>query len=90
MAQEIRKPIKEFRAGNIKAAIWEDEREDQDRTVVRHSVKIQKRFFDKTTGEWRDTDYFFVNGLPRLRLVAERAFEFIVLQREAATTATVE
>jgi len=79
MNQENRGPIKEFRAGNIKAAIWKDEREDQGRTVTRHSVKIQKRFFDKRTGEWQDTDYFFPNDLPRLCLVAERAFEHIAL-----------
>ena len=80
MAQESRKPIKEFKAGTIKAAIWKEEQEDQGRIVVKHSVKIQKRFFDKTSGEWRDTDYFFANDLPRLRLLAEKAFEYIALR----------
>lgn len=80
MSQQTQSPVKEFKAGSVKAAIWKDERDDQDRTVVRHSVKIQKRFFDKTSGEWRDTDYFFVNDLPRLRLVAEKAFEYIALR----------
>ena len=80
MSQQTQSPVKEFKAGTVKAAIWKDEREDQGRTVVTHSVKIQKRFFDKTSGEWRNTDYFFVNDLPRLRLVAEKAFEYIALR----------
>lgn len=80
MAQQPQKPIKEFRAGNVKAAIWEDEREDQGRTTTRHSVKIQKRFLDKNTGDWHDTDYFFPNDLPRLCLVAAKAFEHIALR----------
>ena len=80
MNQETRRPVKEFKAGTIKAAIWEDEREDQGRIVVKHSVKIQKRFFDKNTGDWHDTDYFFPNDLPRLCLVAAKAFEHIALR----------
>ncbi len=43
MSQQAQSPVKEFKAGGVKAAIWKDEREDQGRTVVRHSVKIQKR-----------------------------------------------
>ena len=80
MNQETRRPAKEFKAGTIKAAIWEDEREDQGRIVVKHSVKIQKRFFYKNTGDWHDTDYFFPNDLPRLCLVAAKAFEHIALR----------
>ncbi len=80
MTQQKQSPIKEFRAGNIKAAIWKDQREDQGRTTVAFSVKIQKRFFDKAAQDWRETDYFFPNELPRLCLVAEKAFEHIALQ----------
>ncbi len=80
MVQQPQRPIKEFRAGNVKAAIWEDEREDQGRTTTRHSIKIQKRYFDEKVGDWRDTDYFFPNDLPRLCLVAGKAFEHIALR----------
>lgn len=72
-------PIKEFRAGAIRAAIWENESEVEGRKVKRHSIRIEKRFFDQKTGAWRASDYFFANDLPRLRLVAEQAFEFITL-----------
>ena len=80
MAQQTQAPIKEFRAGGTRAAIWREEGEDQGRTVVRHTVKIQKRYFDKNSNEWRTTEYFFPNDLPRLCLVAEKAFEYIALR----------
>ena len=86
MTQQRQSPIKEFRAASIKAAIWSEEREEQGRTVVRHTVRIQKRYFDKTSGEWRTTKYFFPNDLPRLCLVAKKAFEFIALSESAEET----
>lgn len=80
MKQQGQKPAKEFKAGTVRAAVWKEQREEGGRKTTRYSVKIEKRFFDESTKEWRDTDYFFANDLPRLRLVAERAFEFIVLR----------
>jgi len=80
MTQQAQKPTKEFRAGTIKAAVWKEQREEAGRATVRYSVKIEKRYFDEASKEWRNTDYFFANDLPRLRLVAEQAFEFIVLR----------
>ena len=79
MAQQTQKPTKEFRAGTVKAAVWKEQREEAGRPTIRYTVKIEKRYFDEASKEWRNTDYFFANDLPRLRLVAERAFEFIVL-----------
>ena len=80
MAEHGNKPIKEFKACTVRAAIWKEDRQDVGRQTVRYSVKIEKRYFDEDSKEWRNTDYFFANDLPRLRLVAERAFEFIALR----------
>ena len=82
--QQSQRPIKEFRAGSVRASIWLNESENDGRTVAQHSVRIEKRFRDKKTNEWRNTDYFFPNDLPRLRLVAEKAFEFIALRESDA------
>jgi len=56
-------PIKTFRAGQIEAAIWPQEKEQDGRTYVQHSVRIQKRYRDKD-GNWQATEYFFPNELP--------------------------
>jgi len=74
------RPVKEFRAGPVKIAIWQNDGEQNGQHVVRHSVRIGKRYFDRQQNAWLDSDYFFVNDLPRLRLLVEKAFEFIALK----------
>ena len=79
MPQQPQKPEKEFRAGTVKVAIWRNETEQDSRTVVQHSVRLQKRYRDQS-GEWKDSDYLFANDLPRARLVIDKAYEYIVLK----------
>ncbi len=90
------RPFKEFRAGGIKVAIWKNEVEQNGQHLVRHSVRIGKRYFSRQQNAWLDSDCFFVSDLPRLRLLLERAFEFVVLTEsdpdsaEAASGTTVD
>jgi hypothetical protein len=79
MTQQASKPIKEFRAGNVRAAVWRNELEQGGRTVVRHSVRVEKRFRNEK-GEWQTTPYYFPEELPRLQLVAAKALEFVALR----------
>jgi len=78
--QGPKQPIKEYKAGSVKAAVWKEEREESGRTVVRHSVRISKSYRDRQTGDWKETEYYFANDLPRLALVAQQAFEFVALK----------
>lgn len=73
------RPIKDFRSGNIQASVWRNEVEDKGKTVVRHSVRIQKQF-RKEDGDYQDTNYYFRDDLPKLILVAQKSFEFIALR----------
>ena len=79
MAQQDKQPIKEFRIGSMSAAIWRNETEQDGNIIVRHSVKIQKRF-RKQDGEWENTDYYFPEDLPKLQLIVAKSFEFISLR----------
>ena len=83
------RPIKAFHAGTIRASIWRNEVEQDGRTVVRHSIRIDKDYFDAQRREWQRSECLFVNDLPRVRLVAEKAFEFITL-REREPDAEIE
>lgn len=74
------RPVKEFRAGTIKAAIWANETENGPGTSVRYSVQFQKRYRDRSTGAWATSRSFFPEDLPLLGLVVSSAFEFCVLQ----------
>ena len=78
--QAPQKPVKEIRAiGGITAAIWRNQKQDGERTVVQHSVRIQKRYRDSNTGEWKNSDYFFPSDLAKLMLVTQKAYEFVTL-----------
>jgi hypothetical protein len=89
MAQQSNsKPIKDFRAANIQASVWRNEVEKEGQTVVRHSVRIQKQF-RKEDGNYEDTNYYFRDDLPRLILVAQKAFEFIALKESKDTEESV-
>ena len=83
--QEKDKPIKDFRAGNnIQASVWRNEVEKDGQTVVRHSVRIQKQFRNDD-GDYQETNYYFRDDLPKLILVAQKAFEFIALSESKET-----
>ena len=78
MAKQNTKPIKNFRAGSIQASIWRKKVEKHGRAVAQFSVRVQKRF-RKEDGSYENTDYFFPDDLPRLVLVAQKAYEYIAL-----------
>jgi hypothetical protein len=70
------KPVKEFRAGSVRASIWQDEvagKDDEPFSVF--SVRIEKRYKD-ATGNWQSTTRFKRGDL---ELVAFKAREFISL-----------
>ena len=72
-------PIKEFRVTPSTAAVWKNELEVEGRTVVRHNVKLQKRYLDRRSGSYKTTDCLFPADLPKLILAAQKAYEFVAL-----------
>jgi hypothetical protein len=77
--QKNNKPIKSFKAGTIEASIWKQEVQKDGQTVVRYSVKLQKKF-KKDKGDWQATDYFFPEDLPKIELVVRKAYEYVSLK----------
>lgn len=74
-----RKPSKRFRTGPVSVSIWENEVVRDDTTMIRYSIRFSNRYKDKNSGEWMDTAYFQPQDLPKLILVAQKAFEFTSL-----------
>jgi len=80
MSQEDKSPpIKDFRAGGVQASVWRKEIDKDGQAIVRHSVKIQKQY-RKEGGDYKNTEYYFRDDLPKLILVAQKAFEYIALK----------
>jgi hypothetical protein len=88
------RPVKEFRAigrGHVTASVWRNENEKDGEIVVSHSVRFQKRYFDRETGSYHDSEYYFPDELPKLRLVIEKAYEYTRLrERDPQETEPVE
>ena len=80
MAEQGDQPCASFRVGNISAAVWKKEKLKDGETYIEYSVKIQKQYKDKKDSEYKPTNYYFRDELPRLQLVVAKAYEFICLQ----------
>ncbi len=78
--QKPEAPEKEYRAGTICAAVWRKEVTHQGRKWVEYSVRIQKRYKDERSGEWKTTTYFRPDDLPKLMLVTSKAYEHVALK----------
>ena len=73
------KPIKEFRAGSVRAAIWQDELTGKGEELFSvFSVRVEKRYKD-SAGGWQSTTCFRRSDLADLELVVFKAREFISL-----------
>jgi len=80
------KPWDEVRDGPLKITIWKNEGEHG----PRYSSIPNKRYKDKTTGEWKDTDSFNEDDLLPLALLAEEAYRRIRAQKHADANARKE
>ncbi len=79
--QEIPQPVQEFRVGGTTtASVWRNETQQGDRTVVNHSVQIQKRYFDRADQTWKTSKSLYANDIPRAVLALQKAYEWIMMQ----------
>jgi len=78
MAQGDR-PVKEFRAGSVRASIWQNQVVDKnDRSFNIFAVRVERRYKDNE-GNWQSSTRFMRSDLADLELVAFKAREFISL-----------
>ena len=74
------RPIFELRAGSIAGAVWGKTTTLDGRPVTQHSIRIEKRYRDERTDEWKNTGYLRPDDLPKLALVATKLFEHLTLR----------
>lgn len=83
------RPIQTFRVGGVQAAIWENKAVQPDgKTVSQHSIKITRTYLaeKRAPGEanvYKETSSYFPMDLPKIVLVAQKAFEFITLTQRS-------
>lgn len=79
-------PIYELRAGQISGAVWGKAATFDGRPVTQHVIRIEKRYRDERTGEWKRTGYLRPDDLPKLALVASKLFEHLQLRGDNQAT----
>ena len=72
------KPEKKFNCGSISASIWANTRAVNGEAVKLYSVTINKAF--KEGDEWKYTDTFNIEDLPKVALVANEAYKYMRLR----------
>ena len=72
-----KKPIKVFSCGPVKAAIWIGSKIINDTLVDVHSIRIDRSYKDKDKGEWKNTNIFNAEDLPKVAMVATEAYRFL-------------
>ena len=78
---ENEKPIKKFISYGITLSIWKNEKtNNRNEKYISYSIKIQKRYVNENN-EWKTTDNFSVNDLPRIRTLSEVAYQWLTVKK---------
>ena len=71
-------PIKTFKCGGVSAAIFKNTIEHEGKTFDTHNVQIQRTYKDKD-GSFQHTSSFRETDLPKVALVAQKAYEHLTM-----------
>jgi len=73
-------PEKKIRAGAISATIWKNSGKKADGAEsIFSTISIERSYVDKA-GAWKTTNSFRLGDLPKLALVAQKAYEYVLFK----------
>lgn len=72
------KPEKRFKCGPISASIWVESKTVEGEIVKLYSININRVYKDKND-DWKYTNKFRAEDLPKVALVANEAYKYIRL-----------
>ena len=83
-------PIAKFQAGQVSAALWENQVEIKGRTVTLLKATVQRRYKDRD-GKWQSSGSFGRNEIPMAIYCLQKAFEKIIeKQKDSSNGDNVE
>ena len=81
-------PVAKFKAGQLSCAVWENQMNINGKTVTVLKATIQRRYKDKTSGEWKSSGSFGRNEIPLAIFCLQKALEEIIdMQNKASENA---
>lgn len=72
------KPAKIFRCGPDALAIWSENKTVNGAVVELHSIKLDKSY--KEGDQWKRTQSFAVEDLPKIAMLAQEAYKYLRLR----------
>ena len=80
------KPEKKIRASPVSATVWANEGKSKTgEKVIYRTISIERNYQDKD-GKWQSTNSLRINDLPKAALVLQRAYEYLVLKDDDASS----
>lgn len=77
------KPIAKFSSGGLNVAVWENTIETANGPQPVERVTLERRYKDEKSGEWKSTNSYRMNELPKAILVLQKAYEFLACKRRS-------
>ena len=75
-------PERKFSTGALVATVWENQGKSKEGEDVSYkTISLQRRYKDEK-GEWKSTNSFRLNDLPKASLVLQKAYEYLVLKEQ--------
>lgn len=73
-------PEKKFVAGAVSATIWKNTAESKIGKEISFETISISRNFKNDKGEWKSTNSFRLNDLPKATVVLNKAYEYLTLK----------
>ena len=83
------KPVAKFKAGQVSAAIWENEVSVNGRTVTMLKATVERRYKDRD-GQWKSSASFGRNEIPLAVYCLQKSFEHIIGAQQEDETSVEE
>jgi hypothetical protein len=74
-------PEAKFRAGAVAATVWKNKGSIDGNKTEYRTVSFERSYKDKA-GQWQTTNTLRINDLPKAKLVLNKAYEYLVLNKE--------
>ena len=74
-------PEKKIRAGAVSATIWKNKQSNDQGEYEFRSVSLERNYKDKE-GNWKSTNSFRAQDLPKAALVLNKAYEYLMLENK--------
>jgi hypothetical protein len=72
-------PEKKYKAGAISATIWQNTGTKDGKEFKYYSVSVERNYMDDNK-EWKTTSSFRLNDLPRIKLLVDKVYDYLVLK----------